>query len=262
MGLQSDDDIVDPTSAYPNDLYCTFEVQVTEGNPFVEFIIAYDLEPTHDLLWVLTGVDQPYAVLTGASTDKEKIVVPTDKKTGIASLRLTTDSLGRRSGFRATAGPKDEARKPSGIDCDDGYSGVDCEFPHCIAQNVVSKNTIITDISPSYVVGRIVSQNPSLAVRPMPWAEDEGCRWSIPLDKAPQKTTALRLVFNKELDLEPFPRAAVGDKLIIQNDDGSDKFEFFVEECTSDDDCPDNEWQVRKIKWISMDYFWSCSCCV
>ena len=240
--LNGDDGVVHPLSAYPNNLYCTFEVQTRDIRSFVAFDIMYDLEPTHDLLWVQIGVDQPYAVLTGVDFNLGKVVVPTDEN-GIASLLLTTDSLGRRTGFYATAQAQGQSPTPPG-GCPDGYSGLNCEFPYCISQNAISQNTRVDGISSSYVVGRIVSQSPSFSVRPMPWAKGDGCRWEIPLDGAPTKTTALRLVFNEDFDLEPFPLASVGDKLIIQNDAASDKLELFVEECTSDEVCS-LSWQVR-----------------
>jgi hypothetical protein len=245
---------IDPDMAYPNDLDCSFDFHVnlalSNNKHFIEVEIFYDLEATHDLLWLQTGTNSsetgivPYAVLTNTSANSgdpqepEVYYVPTDDL-DMASLRLTTDARGRRRGFYA------RVRATNAIDgsetCERGYSGSECEIPYCRSQNTLGTTDWLgTSANRNFVLGRVVSQSLNHHVRAMPW--EGGCAW--PLDdggNALVGKVAIRLVFNLPLDLEPHPVSAVGDKLIIRTNERDTA--FFIEQCSSDETCS-FPWQV------------------
>jgi hypothetical protein len=178
--------------------------------------------------------------------------VPTDPS-GMVTVRLTTDSRGRHRGFHATvfavsttdviaAGIHDRYA----LCLEAGYSGFDCEIPHCIAQNRPAPPRNFNGVGTPYQLGRVVSQAEGLSVPAMPWApQTGGCVWPLADYDGLLKggIVAIRLVFNTPLDLEPHPVSAVGDKLIIQT--SNEGAEFFLEQCDSDEVCS-FPWQVRK----------------
>ena len=234
---------------YPNDLDCSFEVQAFNGENFVEVTVDYDLEPTHDLLWLQSGSLSSFnsgngpstqIVLTGEGQSKV-YMIPTDAA-GFVTIRLATDARGRRQGFTASVRAlfddenRDRCKEP-------GSSGSFCESSHCIAENQLQLATAsLRSVASSHVLGRVVSQTPGLSVPPMPWASDGGCVWSLAKAQNNDAIAALRLVFNSPLDLETHPTTAVGDKLILRSDGSTDAM-FFLESCNSDEACS-SSWQT------------------
>jgi len=234
---------------YPNDLDCSFEVQAFNGENFVEVTVDYDLEPTHDLLWLQSSSLSSFhssgkgpstqIVLTGEG-ESEVYMIPTDAA-GFVTIRLTTDARGRRQGFKASVRAlfDDENR---GSCKEPGSSGSFCETNHCIAENRLQSARASQSVASSHLLGRVVSQTPGLSVPPMPWASDGGCVWSLAKAQNNDAIVALRLVFNSPLDLETHPTTAVGDKLIIRSE-GSTDATFFLESCNSDEACS-STWQT------------------
>jgi hypothetical protein len=250
---------VSASVTYPNDLDCTFEFQASGNQIFVLMEVYYDLESTHDLLWLQTGSVssdfgvKPYAVLTGrhntsnGQEDPERYYIPTDES-GIASVRLTTDARGRRLGFYAQVRGVNDINAPNGNICERGYSGTFCEFPYCIAHNRLEKDVKSSQgLSSAYVLGRVTSQSNGRHVRPMPWSTDSGCVWPLISETTLSGVLSIRLVFHSPLDLEPYPVLAAGDKLIIRtNEEDSD---FFIEQCDSNEMCS-YPWQVMFYMFI------------
>ena len=266
---------------YPNDLDCSFEIQVEDQVsylPYVEVTVDYDLEYTHDLLYLQTGAIggsggpisspssspskiTPYVVLTGESTGgSETFYVPTDGL-GRMSIRLTTDARGRRQGFVATVKPA-TGQVFLDDECSPGHHGVNCEVPYCISRkyNRLGKGGNSGwyklngyDIKDAYLIGRIVSQaqDRALTVRPMPWSRTVGgCIWDLvgedaQKSKIMKNVVGIRLAFYTPLDLEPRPDGAgsIGDKLVIASEAGGQLFALYAEECESDEVCSHN-WQT------------------
>eukprot|EP00977_Amphora_coffeiformis_P016567 scaffold5168_cov176-Amphora_coffeaeformis.AAC.5 len=82
----------------------------------------------------------------------------------------------------------------------------------------------------------------------MPWAPEGGCTWTLTPDGFSVETkdaVALRLVFNEPFDLEAFPPAAVGDKLIVRQKRGSSHIDtaIFAEVCEDSEACS-FDWQT------------------
>lgn len=97
-----------------------------------------------------------------------------------------------------------------------------------------------------WVQGRIKSQTFEY-VPAMPWAPEGGCTW--PLDIAGTypsgKAVGVRLAFNTPLDIEAFPATAVGDKLVLrqQQDLAESSQEFYIEACQDFEACSET-WQT------------------
>lgn len=219
------------TGTYPNDLDCVWEVQ-TNGENHVIFKVNYDLEPTFDLLELYSGSlasgagATPFLTLSGVSKSVEEYYIPTSG--GTVTIRLVTDTRGRRTGFEGTVQAISTSSPPVP--------------PFCLAENKfespeASKN-LDYGLDKDYVIGRVVSQQEGYIVRPIPWAKDGGCKWYLSnndVDVPKSRVDAIRLIFNFPLDLEPHPTSAVGDKILIKSGDITD--EIFVEQCTSDEVC-------------------------
>lgn len=228
---------------YKNDLNCTWDISVPSGDD-VKVTIFYDLEPTHDLLHLQRGAlsfEQPpsaYTVLTGKQVEGEVYFIPSD---GYAvSMRFTTDPRGRRQGFHATLETvaKNDLYEPRAPCSVPGQSGSQCEVAHCVAQNQFQEDLQSSDISSSYVLGRVVSQVEGLRVQPTPWEPAGGCVWSVS-DKSSRMrkpTVAIRFVFNLPLDLEPKFPSSRGDQLLLSAAGGTTT-SFYVEKCQTDEDC-------------------------
>jgi hypothetical protein len=237
---------------YPNDLDCHFEVKVANSEKYVIFEVEYDLETTFDMLELYSGSlgSEPgvtlYTVLTGVSDrGREKYYIPTDSD-GIVTIRLVTDSRGRRAGFSGSVWT--ESRDDPPTSCDIGESGLFCEVPHCIAQNSLGRDMgSSSHLKHSYQIGRVVSNSSEASALPV----SSTCSWSLSEVPPPAATAGIRLVFNSPLDLEPHLSSAVGDKLVIQSDAGT--VEVFAEKCSSDDQCV-YDWQVipNKVKLSSL----------
>lgn len=238
------DGIASSSTLYPNDLDCPFEVQAAQREGFVIFDVEYDLETTFDMLELYSGSFESesgvtlYTALTGTSESIERYYIPADSE-GFITIRLVTDSRGRRAGFSGTVST--DFRYDSPTSCDLGESGLFCEIPHCIAQNSLARDMgSSSHLNRFYHIGRVVST--SRESRGLPVSST--CTWSLSEVPPPADTSELRLVFNKPLDLEPHFPSAVGDKLVIQSDNGS--VEIFAEKCSSNDDCGGAyDWQVR-----------------
>ena len=239
LRLARDEITIDPQSAYSNDLDCSFDISVPVGT-VVKVEVYYDLEPTHDFLYLQSGTKSfgttlsTYTTLSGASGSSEPKVfyVPTDSL-GFASLRLTTDTRGRRQGFYATVKAFDMSVQEDTPCALLGYSGRGCEVPHCIARNTF-QSTSNLEVHASHAVGRVVSQSPGMLI---PSAAE--CEWAIPTKVAVEAEdfVSLRLIFNRPLDLEPKPRLVSGDQLTITTSNGTEGIIFFVEKCRVDTDC-------------------------
>ena len=221
---------------YPNDLDCVWEVQANTGN-YVIFRVKYDLEPTFDLLELYSGSlgsdgATPFITLTGVSNSFVEYYIPTGNF-GTVTIRLVTDTRGRKKGFEGTVKATSESSPPLP--------------PFCLAENEFETPEASTNLGygldKDYVIGRVVSQQEGYVVRPTPWAKDGGCKWALPSDvDVPKRVDAIRLIFKFPLDLEPHPPSAVGDKILISS--GGLTEEIFVEQCTSDEVCS-YPWQVN-----------------
>jgi len=227
---------------YPNDLDCIWEVQVKSGQKYVIFDVEYDLEPTYDYLQLFSGTFgstsgvTPFAFLSAESI-KETYFIPTDDS-GFSTIRLVTDSLGRRSGFKASVYIDNGA--PTINDCPKlGTSGLFCEIPHCIVENSVQRQMGFSSygVNGDYRIGRVVSQIKTSSVPP-----NINCTW--PFGKPPSEAQGIRLRFNFPLDLEPQPVSAVRDKIVVKAG-GNVAAEVFVEKCDTDDVCS-YSWQTGK----------------
>ena len=174
--------------------------------------------------------------------------VPVDDN-GLASLQFQTDARGRRRGFIANL--RAFRMEPGSFIGEDlpcpvsGSSGIGCTVPHCI-----NENRLIAPLQSQpgpFNLGRVVSQTPDLSVPAMPWAPEGGCSWSLTQGGPPQDydAVALRLVFNKPLDLEAFPATAVGDKLVFRQQRGPSKIDkaLFAEACENSEACS-FDWQT------------------
>lgn len=228
---------------YPNNLDCTFELHAGKWASHVEVQIWYDVEQTHDALFLSTGAQQdgtinPYVVLTGTG-ERETYYIPVDER-GVVSIQLSTDSQGRRKGFFGRVRSSYSVRTKS--HCSGGFSGTACEIPHCSYDNQVAYPQ---NGRRPFDLGRVTSQPADRGVPFMPWAPEGGCKW--PLDLAPSSSwrdaVGIRLNFISPLDLEAYPQSSVGDSLVIRTNNGESR--FFVEECKSDENCG-MEWQVCK----------------
>ena len=251
---------IDPSVAYLNDMNCVFELQVpdafkqSEGfETVVELTIFYDVELGHDYIWLESGTTggEVYYVLTGKHEDTEAGAIyylPVDTNTNIARVRFTTDSRGRRGGFFAAARAINIQTADAGCDVP-GYTGSSCEIPYCQPMNL-PKIEPFEGIDDSYLLGRIISQAKGRSVRPMPWAPHGGCEWILGDNDLMLKKNGLAAVRLTKLadgdaeyfDLEAYPQSAVGDKVVLKTDKGTE-IEFFVEECDSDEVCS-HPWQV------------------
>mmetsp|Transcript_7127 Transcript_7127/g.16685 ORF Transcript_7127/g.16685 Transcript_7127/m.16685 type:complete len:1479 (-) Transcript_7127:954-5390(-) len=220
--------------SYPNDLDCHFEMRVNGGIGTVGFEVEYDLETTFDVLELYTGSltssgAKLYTTLTGSSSGtKETYYIPTDYA-GLVTIRLVTDSRGRRSGFSGEVWDYRGAKNS----CTAGESGFGCEMPHCIAHN-----TFAPVGSPHYTnglfqIGRVFSQRSDLSLRPIA----STCSWSLDAIGTPAGTESIRVAFTEPFDMEPQRSGSVGDKLTI----GST--EIYSESCTSDEQCS-HDWQT------------------
>ena len=246
LRLARDEIAIDPKLAYPNDLDCSFDISVPVGS-VVKVEVYYDLEPSHDFLYLQSGTKSfgttlsTYATLSGTSrtTDPKVFYVPTDSL-GFASIRLSTDSRGRRQGFYATVRAFYMPVQNDAPCALLGYSGRGCEVPHCIARNNFQSAKNLGHASHS--VGRVVSQSPGLII---PSAAE--CEWVIPtkvLQEA-KDFVSVRLIFNRPLDLEPKPRLAPGDQLAITSGSVTESAIIFVEKCRADTDCR-LSWQTGR----------------
>jgi hypothetical protein len=238
----SSTDRLNPT--YINDQDCAFVLHVNDGSSFVVFEVSYDIETTFDFLELYQGSFHSTATLhsiLSAEYADGQFFIPTDSE-GYATVRFVSDSQGTRTGFRGTV--KTEII-PFSTSCPPGASGLFCEIPHCIARNNIRA---LLDSSPDtdgvYQIGRVVSQKKGQGVPPMPWSSDDlaGCVWSLSITPPPQNTVAIRLHFKSPLDLEPQPKSAIGDKLVIKA--GGTSQELFVERCPSNELC-NSPWQVK-----------------
>lgn len=240
--FESELDFANSERLYPNDLDCTFQINLDGGaaGDIIEVNIWYDLEESYDFLTLQTGSQSsPYIVLTGSTSGaNETYYLPTDSD-GVATLRLTSDSKGRHKGFFA------EVRGTSrGIDssCLPGFSGTSCEIPRCNPSSRVEPGR-------SFDLGRVVSQPPGRAVPAMPWSEypDGGCVWQFenPADDI-QRSVAVRLKFDSALDLEPYPPSKIGDMLVLRADGDNEDFVLYLEACDTDEVCS-LAWQVRLV---------------
>ena len=252
---------------YPNDLDCTWEIQAPDATQrsILRVVIEYDLEATFDLLWLQSGSGanaKPYYVVTNSVEarfgDAEIFYLPTDEQ-GLATIRLTTDGLGRRAGFRATVNAV-QLEEPG--ECKDGFGGIKCETTHCLAANEMAPggNQISTDLT--YSIGRVRSQAQSHHIRAMPWAPlngQGGCVWNVgtPPDNLQENIVAIRLIFTSPLDLEPQPTSNVYDSVVLREsgDKGNEwkaswilpfppesvtaptVHAVFIEKCDSDEIC-------------------------
>ena len=201
----------DRDEPYPNSAECHFVADVGTSFGYVSFTVTYDVEPTFDFVSVNSG-DVTWARLSGEDT--ATILVPaTDGK---ASLVFTSDSRGRRGGFRATYVAKSVACA-SNADCgghgtcddggtcvcDTGYGGLACTVPHCLdgAPKVTGESMVM------------VSQAPG---EPVPAAAD--CTWEFQAAAG----RSVRVVV-ETLDLEPYRSAAKeGDKVVIRSAGAAD----------------------------------------
>ena len=154
---------------YPNDLDCIYELDFgdfdSEGELLARIDVWYDLEETFDLLQLLSGTGQSssrYNVLSGQS-ENEVFYVPIDKKSGTASLHLTTDDKGRRRGFYAEVSGELIAKRSAA--CEPGRFGSRCESRYCLQEN---------NFHQSEHGIRVTSQDDSSSVRAMPWAPEGG----------------------------------------------------------------------------------------
>jgi len=238
--------------SYPNDLDCSWELELVNpsndgsAKRLAKVELRYDLEATHDLLWLNSGPvastpmsDSTYAVVTGTSTQEPEIYFLPFDENGIAHLRLRTDAMGRRGGFVAYIEVIVENHP---FECTEpGVSGELCEINHCVVDNnFITPSESTNTLNQDMVIGRIVSQVPSLPVNAMPSTE---CGWTLP-DSSLSNAEALRLAFQFPLSLEPHRANAGGDELVIHvwdTDNNVDEFtHIYVEECGSDAAC--NHW--------------------
>jgi hypothetical protein len=211
-------------------LDCHFDLKAGSGMTFIGFEVEYDLETTFDVLELYTGSSTSseatlYTTLTGNSSGlRETYFIPTDDD-GLVTIRLVTDSRGRRSGFSGELWS--DFRSPDS--CNSGQSGYMCEIDHCIAQNEFAPvgSGVYTNVQ--FQIGRVLSQRSDLSLRPV----SSTCSWSL----SDIGTESMRISFTEPLDLEPHRSGSVGDKLVI----GST--EIFSESCTSAEQCS-NDWQV------------------
>jgi len=224
---------------YPNSLDCIWEVKTDQN--YILFNASFDLEPTYDYLELYSGsfssgsAITPYAFLSSESSEV-RYYIPTDAS-GLATIRFVTDSLGRRTGFtgsvtRHVGSPQKICRTP-------GTSGIECEIPHCIAENSVERGVVSlsSDVNPNYQIGRVVSQ---IKENSVPVNAD--CVWTF--RKRLDEAQGIRLRFNNPLDLEPQPVSSVGDKVVVKAGDEV-AAEIYVEECAEDDVCS-YSWQTGK----------------
>merc|ERR1719399_2771558 len=202
----------DRDEPYPNSAECHFVADVGTSFGYVSFTVTYDVEPTFDFVSVNSG-DVTWARLSGEDT--ATILVPaTDGK---ASLVFTSDSRGRRGGFRATYVAKSVACA-SNADCgghgtcddggtcvcDAGYGGLACTVPHCLdrARAVTGESMVM------------VSQAPG---EPVPAAAD--CTWEFQAAAG----RSVRVVV-ETLDLETKRSdAKIGDKVVIRSAGATDQ---------------------------------------
>jgi hypothetical protein len=234
---------VNPSRAYQNDLDCIYEFQVLGDEPVVELTIFYDLEEGHDYIWLESAKGETYYVLTGQQQEgeMERYYIPVDSASKSARLRMTTDSRGRRGGFYAAARAVFLNDGPNA--CPTGWSGTNCELRYCPPKQALRRGRVeVEGIDDSYILGRAVSQVSERSVRPMPWAPNGGCEWEFG-GIASKDTVAVRLI-NSHFDLEPYPESAAGDKLVVRTNNFREEYEFFMEECDSDETCS-QPWQVR-----------------
>jgi len=233
---------------YANDLDCIFDVKAYDGAKYIAFETTYDLETAFDFLELYRG---SFGSTTGAqlhavlSSEKSSgtYYIPVDGS-GYASIRLVTDSRGRRTGFNGTvsgggSGGVGQCPTP-------GASGQMCEFPHCISLNSVRGDVISSsDIDEDFIIGRLVSHQSGYGVPPMPWSSVDvgGCTWSLASKAPPEDAKGIRLQFSSNLDLQPQPAGNVGDKIVIKA--GNLKpAEVFVEKCSTNEQCLTHPWQT------------------
>ncbi|CAJ1951940.1 unnamed protein product [Cylindrotheca closterium] len=217
------------TQLYPNDLDCRFELNSGPGRNSIVFEVEYDLETTFDVLELYTGSlnskNSLYTTLTGSSHGmRETYYIPTDAN-GSVTIRLVTDSRGRRSGFSGDV--RSDFGSPAS--CNSGQTGYNCEIDHCIAQNEFAPVSSGIYTNPLFQIGRVMSQRNDLSLRPI----SSTCTWSL----SATGTGSMRIAFTDPFDLEPHRSGSVGDKLTI----GST--EIFSESCSSDEQCS-NDWQT------------------
>jgi len=220
---------------YPNDLDCTYELDLGETSyNLAKVELYYDIEETFDLLRLQSGLDEntTYYVVSGRRSSNETFYVPVDEN-GKASLHFTTDDKGRRRGFYA----KISGENSQGSTCEDDQFGSRCESRYCLQWNTMKK---IATGSETFA-GRVISQDQSISVRAMPWAQDGGCTWEI--EPMGDSTGVLRLVI-KSIELEPYPANAVGDKVIFASLSDGPVTELFIESCEYDEGTCTFPWQT------------------
>ena len=121
----------DSTKAYPNNLDCVFEIEVSsyrQLGQYIELSVYYDVEEGHDFIWLETGNGEVYYVLTGSHQDGEadRFYIPVESRQPYAMrLRFVTDSRGRRGGFFAEARRAGAETIEINLDASGGADGFD-----------------------------------------------------------------------------------------------------------------------------------------